>query len=104
MSRWRFKEKRTEITPLNFLAKPLMATYRTPPSVRVTFDLSEVSFQRFNSLCRLHDGNSRANTLRDALRIYSYLLEQQKEGKSVELVSPVAIFGFKLFNKVERIF
>ena len=81
-------------------------TYRTPPRkiVRVQLDFSDEAKRRLDEIRALSGDKSNVELIRDALRVYEWLLNVRKFGKQLEVVTPVKLFGFRLFERTERIF
>ena len=59
-----------------------------PKKVRVTLDLSQEANQRIEDLTALVDGNSKADTIRQALQVYEFLAQKVAFGYGFKMVSP----------------
>ena len=81
-------------------------TYRTPPRkiVRVQLDFSDEAKRRLNEILALSGRTSNAELIRDALLVYEWVLKVRRSGKDLEIATPVKLFGFRLFERTERIF
>ena len=55
---------------------------------RISLDLSRVAFERLSNLETLVDADSKADLIRDALRLYEYLVKQSLKGSRLQCVSP----------------
>jgi hypothetical protein len=56
--------------------------------VRISLDLSRAAFDRLSALEGLTESCSKADLLRDALRLYEYLVKQSLKGSRIQCVSP----------------
>jgi hypothetical protein len=54
---------------------------------RISLDLSRVAFERLSNLETLVDADSKADVIRDALRLYEYLVRQSLRGSRIQCVS-----------------
>lgn len=54
---------------------------------RISLDLSRVAFDRLSVLEVLVDADSKADLIRDALRLYEYLVNQSLKGSRIQCVS-----------------
>jgi hypothetical protein len=54
---------------------------------RISLDLSPTAFERLSSLETLTDADSKADLIRDALRLYEYLVKQSLKGSRIQCVS-----------------
>jgi hypothetical protein len=54
---------------------------------RISLDLSRVAFDRLSNLETLVDADSKADLIRDALRLYEYLVKQSLRGSRIQCVS-----------------
>jgi hypothetical protein len=58
---------------------------RGPNRLRVQLDFSEDAFDRVEELRREIDAASKADVIREAIRVYEWLAEQAKEGRFIEV-------------------
>jgi hypothetical protein len=63
----------------------------TKRKTRISLDLSRVAFDRLTNLETLVDADSKADLIRDALRLYEYLVKQSLRGSRIQCVSPDGI-------------
>jgi hypothetical protein len=56
--------------------------------VRISLDLSRAAFDRLSALEGLTESCSKADLIRDALRLYDYLVKQSLKGSKIQCVSP----------------
>ena len=56
--------------------------------VRISLDLSRSAFERLSALETVSDCDSKADLIRDALRLYEYLVRQSLKGSRIQCVSP----------------
>ena len=54
--------------------------------VRLQFDFSEEAVQRLDGLVTATESATRAEGIRNALRVYDYLVRKDKDGYEIELV------------------
>ena len=54
--------------------------------VRLQFDFSEEAVQRLDGLVTATESATRAEVIRNALRVYDYLVRKDKDGYEIELV------------------
>jgi hypothetical protein len=54
---------------------------------RISLDLSRAAFERLSNLETLVDADSKADLIRDALRLYEYLVKQSLRGSRIQCVS-----------------
>lgn len=59
-----------------------------PAKVRMTLDLSEAAFKRLQELHRLSEFESKADVIREALRVYEFLLKAALEGATIQSIAP----------------
>jgi hypothetical protein len=55
---------------------------------RISLDLSQSAFGRLEDLESVTDANSKADLIREALRLYEYLVKQSIKGSKVQCVAP----------------
>jgi hypothetical protein len=55
---------------------------------RISLDLSRTAFERLTVLETLTDANSKADLIREALRLYEFLVKQSLKGATIQCVSP----------------
>jgi hypothetical protein len=55
--------------------------------IRISLDLSRSAFDRLTALESVTDCDSKADMLRDALRLYEYLVRQSLKGSKIQCVS-----------------
>jgi hypothetical protein len=55
---------------------------------RISLDLSQSAFDRLTSLESITDASSKADLIREALRLYEYLVRQSIKGSKIQCVSP----------------
>ena len=60
----------------------------TKRKTRISLDLSRVAFDRLSNLETLVDADSKADLIRDALRLYEYLVKQSLRGARIQCVLP----------------
>ncbi len=58
---------------------------------RLQFDFSEDAIGRLDQLVKDTDSASRAEVIRNALRVYEYLVNQKREGYEVNIVRTGAV-------------
>jgi hypothetical protein len=58
---------------------------------RISLDLSRVAFDRLSNLETLVDADSKADLIRDALRLYEYLVKQSLRGSRIQCVSQESV-------------
>jgi hypothetical protein len=56
--------------------------------IRISLDLSQAAFERLAVLESMTDVDSKADVIRDALRMYEYLVRQAVKGCKIQCVSP----------------
>ena len=61
---------------------------RNPEKTRISLDLSQSAFDRLEALETLADTSSKVDLIRDALRLYEYLVKQSLKGATVQCVAP----------------
>jgi hypothetical protein len=54
---------------------------------RISLDLSQSAFDRLTALESITDSSSKADLIREALRLYEYLVRQSVKGSKVQCVS-----------------
>ena len=59
--------------------------------MRLQFDFSEDAVKRLDGLVYDTDSASRAEVIRNALRVYEYLVKQKKEGLEVQFARAGAV-------------
>jgi hypothetical protein len=55
---------------------------------RISLDLSQSAFDRLTALESVTDASSKADLIREALRLYEYLVKQSVKGAKIQCVSP----------------
>jgi hypothetical protein len=55
--------------------------------IRISLDLSRSAFDRLSALETLTEADSKADIIRDALRLYEYLVKQSLTGARIQCVS-----------------
>lgn len=55
---------------------------------RISLDLSQAAFERLTALESMTDVDSKADLIRDALRMYEYLVKQTLKGAKIQCVLP----------------
>jgi len=56
--------------------------------IRISLDLSRSAFDRLSALEQTTEASSKADLIRDALRLYEYLVRQAAKGAKVQCVMP----------------
>jgi hypothetical protein len=56
--------------------------------IRISLDLSRPAFDRLSVLEQTTEATSKADLIRDALRLYEYLVRQSLKGARVQCVMP----------------
>jgi len=56
--------------------------------IRISLDLSKPAFDRLTALEQTTEASSKADLIRDALRLYEYLVRQSLKGARVQCVMP----------------
>lgn len=57
-------------------------------SIRISLDLSKTAFDRLSVLERTTEASSKADLIRDAPRLYEYLVRQSLKGAKVQCAMP----------------
>jgi len=57
-------------------------------ATRISLDLSRPAFDRLTALEQTTEASSKADLIRDALRLYEYLVRQAAKGAKVQCVMP----------------
>ena len=55
----------------------------------VTLDFSEEAFKRFDEIRALGGNQPRTTTIANALRVYEWVLKTRREGRHLEVVTPI---------------
>lgn len=71
-------------------------TKRPREAHRIQFEFSPDAYERLNTLREVADASSYAQLVRDALRVYEWVLEQERQGYSIGLVK-----GDKLVKEIK---
>jgi hypothetical protein len=70
--------------------------------VRITVDLSPKFYKRLEALEELVDASSKADVVREALRLYEYLVQKHMNGAEFQLVEHGQPKTVVLFKGMER--
>jgi IS1 family transposase len=70
---------------------------------RVELDFSDEAYRRFQEIKALAGQASSMETIRDALRVYEWLLNQRRAGKRLEVVTPVRMLGVQIGVRLQMI-
>ena len=63
----------------------------TKRKTRISLDLSETAFKRLSMLESLTDADSKADLIREALRLYEFLVKESLKGSTIQCVSPEGV-------------
>jgi len=76
------------VTPVERLRKQMKAPRKTPDTVRLTLDLSSDDSARLAHLTAEVGATSKAQVVREALRLYDYMVQRSRAGDALLARTP----------------